>query len=133
MPSPKPLASAPPDYLSALGMDAVLEHEVSLTAYALRSLSERYGDDITVHGPSEPAERGGVMSLVYKDVHPHDFAQVLDTHNICVRAGNHCAKPLMKILGVAATTRVSLYVYNDESDIDQLVDAIAEAGDMFSF
>ena len=121
------------DYLDTLGMEAVREHEVTLTAYALRTLTERYGDELTIHGPSEPAERGGVMSLVYGDVHPHDVAQVLDTHNICVRAGNHCAKPLMKILGVPATTRVSLHIYNDQSDIDALAEALAEAGDIFSF
>ncbi len=119
------------DYLNVLGMDAVREHEVTLTGYAMRRLAERYGDDLVVHGPSEPADRGGVLSIDYKGVHPHDIAQVLDTHNIYVRAGNHCAKPLMAVLGVAATTRASLYIYNDESDIDALVDALAEAGDIF--
>ena len=64
---------------------------------------------------------------------PQHFVQVLDQHNICVRAGNHCAKPLMQVLGVAATTRVSLAIYNDESDVDAFVDALAEAGDLFGF
>ncbi|MEM7288297.1 MAG: cysteine desulfurase [Actinomycetota bacterium] len=121
------------DYLSCIGMENVREHEGQLTGYALRALTDRYGDEITIHGPSEPAGRGGVISLEYGMVHPHDIAQVLDQHNICVRAGNHCAKPLMQVLGVAATTRVSLYLYNDESDIDAFVDALAEAGDMFGF
>lgn len=121
------------DYLSCLGMANVREHEAQLTGYALRTLTERYGDEITIHGPSEPAGRGGVISLEYGTVHPHDIAQVLDQHNICVRAGNHCAKPLMQVLGVAATTRVSMYLYNDESDIDAFVEALAEAGDMFGF
>lgn len=121
------------DYLSCIGMDTIREHEGQLTAYTLRALTERYGDEITVHGPSEPAGRGGVISLEYGMVHPHDIAQVLDQHNICVRAGNHCAKPLMQVLGVAATTRVSLYLYNDESDVDAFIDALAEAGEMFGF
>ena len=121
------------DYLSCIGMETIREHEAQLTAYTLRALTERYGDDVTVHGPSEPAGRGGVISLEYGMVHPHDIAQVLDQHNICVRAGNHCAKPLMQVLGVAATTRVSLYLYNDESDVDAFIDALAEAGEMFGF
>ena len=121
------------DYLNCIGMENVREHEGQLTGYALRALTERYGDEIKIYGPSEPAGRGGVISLEYGMVHPHDIAQVLDQHNICVRAGNHCAKPLMQVLGVAATTRVSLYLYNDESDIDAFVEALAEAGDMFGF
>ncbi len=119
------------DYLSGLGMDAVREHEVSLTAYALRSLTERYGDDITIHGPCEPAARGGVLSFAFRDVHPHDISQVLDQHGVCVRAGHHCAKPLMRVLGVGATARASLYIYNDESDVDVLADALEHAGDIF--
>lgn len=121
------------DYLSGLGMESVRAHEVSLTAYALRSLTDRFGDDLTIYGPSEPAERGGVLSFSYRDVHPHDLTQVFDEHGVCVRAGHHCAKPLMRELGVAATARASLYVYNDESDVDALGDAIAAASDFFSF
>jgi cysteine desulfurase/selenocysteine lyase len=120
------------DYLTGLGMEAVREHEVSLTAYALRTLEARFGDDLTVHGPSEPAERGGVMSFSYKDIHPHDLTQVFDEHGVCVRAGHHCAKPLMRELGVAATARASLYVYNDEADVDALADAIDAAADFFA-
>ena len=120
------------DYLSELGMDAVREHEVSLTAYAMRTLTERYGDDLTIHGPAEPASRGGVLSMVFRDVHPHDISQVLDQHGVCVRAGHHCAKPLMRVLGVAASARASFYVYNDESDVDTLADALQEAGDLFA-
>ena len=120
------------DYLTDLGMEAVREHEVSLTAYAMRTLTERYGDDLTIHGPAEPASRGGVLSLAYRDVHPHDISQVLDQHGVCVRAGHHCAKPLMRELGVAASARASFYVYNDESDVDTLADALQEAGDLFA-
>jgi cysteine desulfurase/selenocysteine lyase len=118
------------DYLEALGMERVREHEVSLTAYALRTLTERFGDGITIFGPSEPATRGGVLSFSFGDVHPHDVSQVLDQEGVCVRAGHHCAKPLMRKLGVGATARASLYVYNDEADVDALADAL-EATDRF--
>ncbi|WP_428119178.1 SufS family cysteine desulfurase [Candidatus Poriferisodalis sp.] len=120
-------------YLEHIGMESVRSHEVSLTGYALRTLTERHGTDITVHGPSEPAERGGVLSFVYRDVHPHDISQVLDQSGVCVRAGHHCAKPLMRCLGVSATTRASLYVYNDTSDIDSLADALDEVGALFGY
>jgi cysteine desulfurase/selenocysteine lyase len=121
------------DYLEAVGMDAVREHEVTLTAYALRTLKERYGDDICIHGPSEPAMRGGVISFTYKDVHPHDLSQVLDEAGVCVRAGHHCAKPLMRRLGVGATARASVYLYNDEADIDALAEALSAADRLFGF
>jgi cysteine desulfurase / selenocysteine lyase len=121
------------DYLGVLGMDAVREHEVSLTGYALRTLADRFGDTITVHGPSEPAQRGGVLSFTLGDIHPHDISQVLDQRGVCVRAGHHCAKPLMRRLGVGATARASLYVYNDTDDVDALADALGEAAEFFSF
>ncbi|MDQ6698242.1 MAG: SufS family cysteine desulfurase [Actinomycetota bacterium] len=121
------------DYLSALGMDAIREHEVSLTAYALRSLTERFGDDLRIFGPSEPAERGGVLSFTFADLHPHDLTQVFDQHGVCVRAGHHCAKPLMKVLGVGATARASVYLYNDERDVDALGDALEAAAAFFAF
>jgi cysteine desulfurase/selenocysteine lyase len=121
------------DYLSALGMEAVRAHEVALTGYALRSLTDRFGGDLVIHGPSEPAERGGVLSFTYRDLHPHDLTQVFDEHGVCVRAGHHCAKVLMRELGVSATARASLYLYNDEADVDALGDAIAAASDFFGF
>jgi cysteine desulfurase/selenocysteine lyase len=121
------------DYLDALGMEAVREHEVTLTAHAMRTLTERFGDQLTIHGPSEPAARGGVLSLAMEGIHPHDLAQVLDEHAVCVRPGHHCAKPLMKALGVGATARASFYVYNDVDDVDALAEAIAEAASFFSF
>ncbi|MGH9243423.1 MAG: SufS family cysteine desulfurase [Acidimicrobiales bacterium] len=120
------------DYLTNLGMDTVREHEVSLTAYALRHLTDKFGDRLTIFGPSEPAMRGGVLSFAYRDLHPHDLAQVLGEEGVCVRAGHHCAKPLMRRLGVAATNRASLYVYNDERDVDALGDAIEVAARFFA-
>ncbi len=121
------------DYLTNIGMDAIRQHEVELTGYALRTLNERFGDDLTIHGPSEPAARGGVMSIQYKDIHPHDLTQVMDQNGVCLRAGHHCAKPLMKALGANATARASVYLYNDEADIDALGDALEASGDFFDF
>lgn len=121
------------DYLDSLGMDAVRAHEVSLTAYAMRTLNDALGDDLVIHGPVEPAARGGVLSLAVGTAHPHDVSQVLDQHGVAVRAGHHCAKPLMKIMGVNATSRASMYIYNDTDDIDELAAALVEARDFFSF
>ena len=119
------------EYLDHLGMDAVTAHELDLTAYALESLADRFGKDLVVHGPAGTGDRGGVLSFAYRDVHPHDLAQVLDQSGVCVRAGHHCAKPLMRRLGVNATARASFYVYNDEADVDSLADSLAEAGSLF--
>ena len=121
------------DFLEGLGMDAVRSHEVELTRYALTTLTDRFGDDLTIHGPLDLDVRGGVLSFAFRDVHPHDVSQVLDQANVCVRAGHHCAKPLMRLLGVAATARASLYLYNDEADVDALADGLDSATDIFGF
>ncbi len=120
-------------YLDRIGMRNVRQHEVDLTQYALKTLQGRYGDDITIHGPDNIEVRGGVMSFAFRDIHPHDVSQVLDEQNICVRAGHHCAKPLMRVLGANATVRASVYLYNDRSDIDALADALDGASDIFGF
>jgi cysteine desulfurase/selenocysteine lyase len=119
------------EYLVALGMPAVREHERSLTSYALGALRDRY-PDLVIHGPLDTSQRGGVISFNYKDIHPHDLSQVLDESGICVRAGHHCAKPLMRRLGVGATARASFSVYNDEADVDALVDALSTADRWFA-
>jgi cysteine desulfurase/selenocysteine lyase len=119
------------DYLNALGMEAVHRHEVELTAYALRRLRAEVGEDLTIHGPSEPSARGGVLSLALEGVHAHDVSQVLDTQAVCIRPGHHCAKPLMRVLGAPATARASVYVYNDTDDIDALAAALVTARDFF--
>jgi len=119
-------------WLDNLGMDAVREHEVALTSYALATLAERHGDALQVFGPADPTQRGGVVSFTYNDIHPHDLSQVLDQAGVCVRAGHHCAKPLMRRLGVGATARASFYVYNDEADVDALSDALLAATDLFA-
>jgi cysteine desulfurase/selenocysteine lyase len=121
------------DYLDAIGMDAIRRHEVVLTSYALRVLTDQFGDQITIHGPSEPADRGGVVSFAFRDLHPHDISQVLDQEAVCVRPGHHCAKPLMRVLYVPATARASFYLYNDEADVDALANALVSASDFFAF
>ena len=120
------------NFLNSIGMTNIRNHEIELTNYALSTLTTRYGDDIVIHGPKDASNRGGVMSIEYRGVHPHDLSQVLDQRGICVRAGHHCAKPLMRELGVGATARASIYLYNDESDIDALADALEPAGEMFA-
>ncbi len=121
------------DYLSSLGMQAVRDHEITLTNYAFDALGKRFGDHLVIHGPADATQRGGVLSMQLGNVHPHDISQILDERNVCVRAGHHCAKPLMKYLGVGATARASVYVYNDESDVDALVEALAAADEFFTF
>ncbi|HEX3425112.1 MAG TPA: SufS family cysteine desulfurase [Acidimicrobiales bacterium] len=120
------------DYLESVGMAEVRAHEIQLTAYALDKLQADHGDAITIFGPTDVAVRGGVISFAYKDIHPHDLSQVLDEAGVCVRAGHHCAKPLMRRLGVGATARASLYLYNDEADVDALSLALSNADRLFA-
>ncbi|MCU1378985.1 MAG: putative cysteine desulfurase [Acidimicrobiales bacterium] len=119
------------DELDRYGMDEVWAHEQQITEYAIRTLAERFGDDLVVFGPPASDQRGGVLSLGFKGLHPHDITQVLDHSGVCVRAGHHCAKPLMKCLGVGAVVRASFYVYNDTSDVDALADALQACSDFF--
>ena len=118
-------------YLEAVGMERVRAHDVALTSYAMAALNDRFGDDIRLFGPPDACSRGGVLSFAYHDLHPHDISQILDQYGVCVRAGHHCAKPLMRRLGVNATARASFALYNDESDVDALVEALAAAGAFF--
>lgn len=117
------------DYLSRLGMDAVRAHEVEITDHALRALAEV--PDLTVYGPSDLDRRGGAVSFTLADIHPHDLATILDQQGVAVRAGHHCAKPLMTILDVPATARASFYVYNTVDEVDALVAALHEARRIF--
>jgi cysteine desulfurase/selenocysteine lyase len=117
------------DYLSELGMDAVREHERGITAYALQQLSEIPG--LRVHGPTEVSERGGAVSFEIEGIHPHDIAEICNRQGVCIRAGHHCAQPLMRRLGVPATARASFQVYNTRDDVDRLVDALNEARSVF--
>ncbi|MDQ4107936.1 MAG: cysteine desulfurase [Actinomycetota bacterium] len=117
------------EYLGSLGMDAVREHEKQLTAYAIGRLEDA---GAVVHGPKDVQVRGGAVSFWFKDIHPHDLAQVLDQEGVCVRASHHCAQILMRRLGVPATTRASFYVYNTMEEVDALVDALARAESVFA-
>ncbi|HKZ50960.1 MAG TPA: cysteine desulfurase, partial [Dehalococcoidia bacterium] len=113
------------DYLSALGMESVREHERELAAYALGVLGEL--DDLIIYGPLDPEQRGGVLSFNYADIHPHDLGTILDRQGVAVRAGHHCAMPLMRRLGVVATTRASFYVYTTKEEVDALAQALRKA------
>ena len=123
--------SAAVDYLSEIGMDRIRAHERELTNYALARLDEKLGSDCRIFGPPAGDDRGGVISLAYRDVHAHDLAQVLDQFGVCVRPGHHCAKPLMRKLGVSATARASLSLFSDEHDIEVLIEGLVEAGRLF--
>ena len=121
------------DFLTGVGMANIRQHEIEVASYAMRSLTERFGSDIQLHGPCNVEMRGATFSFGFRDIHPHDLSQVLDQRNVCVRAGHHCAKPLMRLLGVAATARASFYLYNDTADVDTLADALDGASDIFGF
>ena len=118
------------DYLEAIGMENVRAHERQLMSVAQRRLSAIEG--LRIYGPAAD-ERSGVVSFTVADVHPHDLATILDGEGVCIRAGHHCAQPLMRRLDVAATARASFYVYNDESDIDALVVGILKAKEIFGY
>jgi cysteine desulfurase/selenocysteine lyase len=118
-------------YLNEIGMDRIRAHEYALTAHALARLDEKLGPDCRVFGPPAGEDRGGVLSIAYRDVHAHDLAQVLDQFGVCVRPGHHCAKPLMRKLGVQATARASLSLFSDEHDIEVLIEGLVEAGRLF--
>ena len=121
------------DFLTGLGMANIRQHEVDIAGYAMRTLTDRFGDEIQLHGPCNVEVRGATFSIGFRGIHPHDLSQVLDQKNVCVRAGHHCAKPLMRVLGVNATARASFYVYNDTHDVDVLADALDGASDIFGF
>jgi cysteine desulfurase / selenocysteine lyase len=116
------------DYLGALGMDAVRAHEREITEYAFEALSDVEG--LTLYGPP-PSRRAGVISFSVEKIHPHDLATIADRDQVCLRAGHHCAMPLMTRLGVAATARASFYVYTQKDEVDRLVGSIKEAQRIF--
>lgn len=118
------------DYLDSVGMPNVTAHEHELTEYALNLLSDL--DGVRLFGPADASDRGGVISFYVGDVHPHDVGTLLDAEGIAVRAGHHCAQPLMRKLGVAATARASLYLYNTAAEVDCLAAGIARAKAFFA-
>jgi cysteine desulfurase/selenocysteine lyase len=117
------------DYLAGIGMDTVRAHEAELTAYALERLPEVPG--LTIYGPTDLDKRGGAISFTLEGLHPHDVAELLGREKVCIRAGHHCAQPLMRCLGVPATARASFHVYNSRGDIDKLIDALHTARKVF--
>jgi cysteine desulfurase/selenocysteine lyase len=117
------------DYLQALGMENVRAHEVEITGAALRKLSQI--PDVTIFGPERTAARGGVVAFNLADIHPHDLGTVLDGHGVAIRAGHHCAQPLMHRLDVVATARASFYVYNTIEELDVLVEGIQDTARLF--
>jgi cysteine desulfurase/selenocysteine lyase len=116
------------DYLNDLGMEAVRAHEREITEYAYEALSDIEG--LTLYGPP-PSRRAGVISFALEGIHPHDLATIADRDQVCLRAGHHCAMPLMTRLGVAATARASFYVYTQKDEVDRLVGSIKEAQRIF--
>ncbi len=117
------------DYLESIGMDVIRAHEQSLIASADSQLSQIEG--LKIYGPP-PAERSGVVSFTMGDVHPHDLATILDGNGVCIRAGHHCTQPLMRRLGVSATARASVYIYNTEEDVTALVNGVKHAAELFA-
>jgi cysteine desulfurase/selenocysteine lyase len=117
------------DYLAAVGMENVRAHERDLTAYALERLPEVEG--ISLFGPSDLDRRGGAVAFAIEGIHPHDIAELCDREAVCVRAGHHCAQPLMRSLGVGATARASFHVYNAREEVDRLVEALTGAREVF--
>ena len=117
------------DYLTNIGMDNVRQHELDLTEYALKRMSEVKG--IKIYGTKDLAKRGGVISFNFHDVHPHDVAQIIDEDGIAIRSGHHCAQVLMERLDVAATSRASFYIYNTKTEVDTLVSSLQKVARLF--
>ncbi|MFF2446814.1 cysteine desulfurase [Neobacillus sp. NPDC058068] len=118
------------DFLNEIGLDNIAEHEHRLAAYALEKMAAVEG--MTIYGPLDAAKRAGLVTFNLTDVHPHDVATVLDAEGIAVRAGHHCAQPLMRWLKASATARASFYLYNSEDDIDKLVEGLVKTKEYFS-
>jgi cysteine desulfurase/selenocysteine lyase len=117
------------EYLTKIGMNEIYKHEQKLGGYLLKGLQEV--PQLKLVGPLEMLDRGAVASFTLGDIHPHDLGQYLDAQGIAVRTGHHCAWPLTRKLGVQATTRASLYLYNDEEDVDALIEGIIGAQNYF--
>lgn len=112
------------EYLEKVGMEKIRNHEMELTGYALKRLAEEFKNGLKIFGPKNTKDRGGVIAFAFRDFHSHDVAQILADRNICVRAGHHCAMPLHQRLGLASSARASFYLYNDESDVEKLIQGL---------
>jgi len=121
--------SAAIDYLTKIGMDNIRNHEIELTKYALEKMSKVKG--LVIYGPKDSEKQGGVISLIFKDVHPHDVATIVDKNGVAIRSGHHCAQVLMEKLEVAATNRASFYIYTTKQEIDTLINSLEEVAKVF--
>ncbi len=119
------------DYLKQLDLEAVRNHEIDLTEYALKRLGEL--EHVKIFGPADPMKRGAAISFVDDKIHPHDLASVLDSRGIAIRAGHHCAQPLTNLLGQISTARASFYIYNDREDVDELIEGLKAARRFFGY
>ncbi len=119
------------EYIDYIGLDIIHKHERKIATHCINRLHEVFGEHIHIYTPPHEDERSGIVSFSFTGIHPHDIAQVLDEDEIAVRAGHHCAQPLHTSLGVAATTRASFYLYNDESDVERFVVSLSRARDLF--
>ncbi len=117
------------DYLDNIGMDKVREHEIDITKYALNRVADIKG--VTLYGPANAKDRGGVVSFNIGDIHPHDLATIMNDHGVAIRSGHHCAQVLMERLDVAATSRASFYIYNTKEEVDKFIEALDEARRLF--
>ncbi|MHB1810418.1 MAG: SufS family cysteine desulfurase [Solirubrobacteraceae bacterium] len=117
------------DFVQRIGIEAIRAHELDLTTYAMRRLSELPG--VRIHGPRDPRDRGAVISFELAGVHPHDVAEIVAREGVCVRASHHCAQPLMRHLGVPASARASFAVHNSRADVDRLLDALGTVREIF--
>ncbi len=122
--------SAAIDYLNNIGMDKVESIEEELMQYAISELSKL--DFITIYGPKDIKSKASVISFNVNGIHPHDVASVLDSCDVCIRSGNHCAQPLLRYMGIDSTCRASFYIYNTKEDVDKLIEALYKTRDMFS-
>lgn len=121
--------AAAADYLTGIGLDAIRDHELDLLDYAMEQLPTVPG--LTTYGPDDLSKRSGVVSFTLGTIHPHDVAAILDSENVAVRAGHHCAQPLMAALNIVATTRASFYLYNTRDDVDRLIAGLHKANAVF--
>jgi cysteine desulfurase/selenocysteine lyase len=119
-------------YLQAVGIDAIAKHEHALASYAIDQLQKEFGEEITILGPADRGQRAGIISFTVGKIHAHDIAQILDEHNIAVRAGHHCTMPLHTRLNISASTRASFYVYNTQEDVEKLVGGLKKVKKVFS-
>ncbi len=121
--------SAAINYLNNIGMDKIREHEIELTKYAIEKITKVKG--VTLYGPHNTKDRGGVVSFNIGDIHPHDLATIMNDHGVAIRSGHHCAQVLMERLDVSATSRASFYIYNTKEEIDLFIDALEDARRLF--